>query len=184
MTGRAASQSSSAGSALPLISDDGESDDSDSPDNTKNHDIFSTDDTSDDSEEGISAAGSAALGFGIAIIAVAAIVAIAFAARRPKAGTAADEVDTEAADRRTSFEAVADAVSESGTSLGSVESMDVIPAYEEPDAAFEQNGFVLQDDNTVRVKSVHRGNPAYRSSVYTGKDVVSNQDTIETDSAM
>lgn len=123
-------------------------------------------DNGSDGSSGAESAGSAAsvaIGMMAAVFVVAAVVAVALVAR--KQTTVADaeaQAATRGAQRRGSFDDCIDAVSNSASDDVS---MDIVPAVantiaplEGPD--FEENGFVLTDDqNSIRLKSVHRGNP-------------------------
>ena len=58
------------------------------------------------------------------------------------------------------------------------------PAGTEQPVEFEENGFVLTDEgNSLRIKSVRRGNPAYLNSVYVESEAVGDG-AIDEDSSM
>ena len=107
----------------------------------------------DDEEDKVAggAATSVATGFGVAIVIVAAIVAVAFATRRPHTtDTTEQDAEIGAGSEGSSFDETADAVSQA--SAGST---------------FEENSFVLTGTgDSLRMQSIHRGNPAYLQSVY------------------
>ena len=135
-----------------------------------------------------------ALGMGSVLVIAGIAVGVALNSRQNKAiaalGLGKDSRAAEAG-RRASFADCVDAVSQQG-SVG-VGSLDAStdgptdapgPAGTEQPVEFEENGFVLADEgNSLRIKSVRRGNPAFLGSVYIESEAVGNG-SMEQDSCM
>jgi len=142
------------------------------------------DEDEDDTGSGL---GGVVAGLGVVLVIAGVIVGVALNRRQDKAIAALnrdlDRADPEAG-RRASFEDCVDAVSQQGSLNESTDGLIDTPAGTEDPADFQENGFVLTSEgDSLRIKSVRRGNPAYLNSVYVESEAVGDG-AIDEDSSM
>jgi len=155
------------------------------------------DEDEDEDEDEVEAGGDlggVVAGVGVIFLIAGVVVGVALNHRQNTAIAAlsrdAERADPEAG-RRASFDDCIDAVSQQGSLNESTDGLldtaaaaAATPAGTEDPADFQENGFVLTDQgDSLRIKSVRRGNPAYLQSVYVESEAVGDG-AINEDSSM